>query len=244
MKVIVVFPVYNHPTTIAEMVRGVLRHGVDCLLVDDGSDQPCAQVLDEIELAHPDRVRVLHLSRNQGKGAAVLAGAHWAHERGYSHMVQIDADGQHDPAQLPRFLELARKHMDAVICGVPAYDASVPRLRYYGRYLTHVWVWINTLSFDIRDAMCGYRVYPLVPLCQLSKQVRLGQRMDFDTDVLVRMHWQGIRIHNLDTPVTYPRDGISHFDLVRDNARISLMHARLFFGMLRRLPSLLRDRLS
>ena len=154
-------------------------------------------------------------------------------------MLQIDADGQHDPADIPRFLARARAHPDDVVCGVPRYDASVPKGRLYGRYLTHVWVWINTLSFAIRDSMCGFRVYPLPPVLRLMDEETIGLRMDFDVEVLVRLFWRGIVVHNLPTRVTYPLDGVSHFDVWRDNVRISRMHARLFFGMLRRLPRLL-----
>jgi glycosyltransferase involved in cell wall biosynthesis len=184
MKLVVVIPVYNHAGAIRYMVEGVLRHGLPCLLVDDGSDAECAAVLDRLAAAHPE----------------------------------------------------------AVICGVPQYDASVPKGRLYGRYLTHVWVWINTLSFAIRDSMCGFRLYPLRAVAELAEREPIGQRMDFDTEVLVRLYWRGREVVNLPTPVTYPRDGVSHFDVWRDNLRISRMHARLFFGMLLRAPRLLLRR--
>ena len=127
----------------------------------------------------------------------------------------------------------------AVIAGCPVYDASVPRGRLYGRYATHIWVWINTLSFDIRDSMCGFRVYPLASLLPLLDSVNIGRRMDFDSDVIVRLHWRGVPVLNQPTRVTYPQDGVSHFDLWNDNVRIFAMHARLFFGMLCRAPLLL-----
>ena len=126
-----------------------------------------------------------------------------------------------------------------MIAGCPIYDASVPRGRLYGRYATHVWVWINTLSFDIRDSMCGFRLYPLASVLPLLDRVRIGQRMDFDSDIIVRLHWRGVRVVNQPTRVTYPQDGISHFRMFRDNVRISWMHTRLFAGMLYRSPLLL-----
>ena len=126
-----------------------------------------------------------------------------------------------------------------VVTGQPVFDTSVPKARLYGRYATHVWVWINTLSFDIRDAMCGFRVYPLAPTLRLFDDVAIGRRMDFDVEVLVRLYWRGLRVVNLPTRVTYPADGVSHFDVLRDNLRISWMHTRLFFGMLPRAPMLL-----
>ena len=114
----------------------------------------------------------------------------------------------------------------------------MPKGRLYGRYLTHVWVWINTLSLAIKDSMCGFRVYPLVrTLAAIVPSI--GKRMDFDPEIAVRLVWAGTQVVNLPTRVTYPADGVSHFDVWRDNLRISAMHTRLFFGMLWRLPGLL-----
>src|SRR6185295_7595695 len=111
--------------------------------------------------------------------------------------LQIDADGQHDAPDIPKFLARARAKPGAVICGVPVYDESVPLGRLVGRYATHVWVWINTLSLAIRDSMCGFRVYPLAPVVALFDAVALGRRMDFDTEVLVRLHWRHVPIVNV-----------------------------------------------
>ncbi|WP_334179903.1 glycosyltransferase family 2 protein [Pseudoxanthomonas sp.] len=239
---LVVIPVFDHEHAIATMVDGVLASGAPCLLVDDGSGDACARELDRLTALHAPQVRLLRLPANQGKGGAVLAGFRDAGLRGHSHVLQIDADGQHDPADIPRFLADAQANPDAVVCGVPLYDDSVPKGRLYGRYLTHVWVWINTLSFAIRDSMCGFRVYPLAPVLRLIDEETIGRRMDFDVEVLVRLFWRGIRVRNLSTRVTYPLDGVSHFDVWRDNVRISRMHTRLFFGMLLRLPRLLARR--
>jgi glycosyltransferase involved in cell wall biosynthesis len=236
---IVVIPVFNHPHTIAAMVAGVRSQGVPCLVVDDGSGAECADALDRLLAATPDGLRLLRLPCNQGKGGAVMAGLREAARLGYTHVLQIDADGQHQVADVSGFLDAARSEPDAVIVGNPVFDASVPRSRLYGRYATHVWVWINTLSFDIRDAMCGFRVYPLAPVLAIVDAERVGRRMDFDIEILVRLHWLGLAVRNRETRVIYPLDGVSHFDVWRDNLRISRMHATLFFGMLRRLPMLL-----
>jgi glycosyltransferase involved in cell wall biosynthesis len=236
---VVVIPVYNHEEAIGAMVAGVRRHGIDCLLVDDGSKPSCAAVLDALAAAD-DGVHLERLPANRGKGGAVMAGLRAAAARlGATHAVQIDADGQHDAADIPAFLTLAEARPQVIVCGAPVYDASVPKGRLYGRYLTHVWVWINTLSFDIRDSMCGFRVYPLERVLPLIDTETMGLRMDFDPEIMVRAHWRGIPVVNRETRVTYPMDGVSHFDVVRDNVRISKMHARLFFGMLWRLPRLL-----
>ena len=243
-RALVLIPVYDHEHAIAAMVEGVLASGETCLLVDDGSRASCAAVLDALAAAHAPRVQLLRLPHNQGKGGAVLAGFAEAARLGYTHVLQIDADGQHDPRDIPRFLAQARQSPAKIVSGVPQYDESVPKGRLYGRYLTHVWVWINTWSLAIRDSMCGFRVYPLAPVLRLIAEEPIGKRMDFDTDMIVRLFWRGVGVINLPTRVTYPSDGVSHFDVWRDNVRITRMHTRLFFGMLRRSPRLLWRRIG
>lgn len=238
-KPIAVIPVYNHPNTIRDMVEGVQRHGLSCVLVDDGSDPICAAVLDTLAAEYPAKVALVRLQVNQGKGGAMMAGLREAARLGFTHGLQIDADGQHEVNDIPRFLVLAQAHPQAVIAGCPVYDESVPKGRLYARYATHIWVWINTLSLTIRDSMCGFRVYALAEVLDVIACERLGKRMDFDCEVLVRLHWRGAEIISLPTRVTYPQDGISHFRAWLDTVLISRMHAALFLGMLWRLPRLL-----
>jgi glycosyltransferase involved in cell wall biosynthesis len=238
---VVVVPVYNHGLSAPRVVARARAFGLRCIVVDDGSDATCAAQLDA--LAADPGVTLLRLPHNQGKGAAVVAGLRAAAARGCSHALQIDADGQHDARRIGEFVDAARTQPDAVICGVPRYDTSVPLGRLVGRYATHVWVWINTLSLAIRDSMCGFRVYPLAATMAVVESEPIGQRMDFDTEILVRLHWRDVRVVNHPTPVTYPTDGVSHFRLWRDNWLISRMHTRLFFGMLRRAPRLIARRL-
>jgi len=243
-KIGIVIPVYNHEHAIPAVLANVLQHGLHCVLVDDGSDSACAAVLDQLAAQAPHTVTLLRHSANRGKGDAVLSGLRHLAQQGYSHALQIDADGQHDSADIPRFSALCAAHPQAVVNGCPIYDESVPKGRLYARYLTHVWVWINTLSFDIRDSMCGFRVYPLAHVSSLIATQKIGSRMDFDTEILVRLHWRGVHVINLPTRVHYPADGVSHFKVWLDNVLISRMHAVLFFGMLWRAPLLLARKLS
>jgi glycosyltransferase involved in cell wall biosynthesis len=238
-KPVAVIPCYNHPATIGLMVGAVHAHGLVAVVVDDGSNAETAHTLDTLAAQHGTRMQLVRLAQNQGKGGAMMAGLRAAYAAGYSHALQIDADGQHDVNDIPQFLAQSQAHPDTVICGEPCYDASVPKGRLYGRYATHIWVWINTLSLDIRDSMCGFRVYPLKPVVQLINDARLGKRMDFDPEVLVRLHWRDVPLLSIPTNVSYPLDGVSHFKLLWDNLLISSMHTRLFFGMLLRSPVLL-----
>lgn len=242
-KPAVLIPVYNHEHAIEPTLNEVLQHSVPVLLVNDGSSDACTEVLNALAQRYPEQVALVHRTHNGGKGAAVKTGFHTLVEQGYTHAIQIDADGQHDVSDLPTFLELGAAHPDTLIAGYPHYDHSVPTLRYYARYLTHVWVWINSLSLTIKDGMCGFRVYPLKPITALLAQHDCGDRMSFDVEILVRWVWLNRPLINQPTQVRYPLDGVSHFDLFNDNVKISWMHTRLFFGMLWRIPWIIGRRL-
>jgi predicted LPLAT superfamily acyltransferase/GT2 family glycosyltransferase len=240
VRACLLIPIYNHGGSIGRTVERLLPHGLPIFIVDDGSEAATQRVLEDLAHAHPAQLHVNRLPVNQGKGAAVMHGMRLAQAAGHTHALQIDADGQHDTGDVPHFLESARREPDAIICGRPVFDDSVPKGRLYGRYITHVWVWIETLSFAIGDSMCGFRMYPLAATCALINRDRIRTRMDFDIEIIVRLAWMGIPIRNLPTRVTYPVDGVSHFRMWRDNWRISCTHTRLVFGMLWRLPLLLR----
>ncbi|WP_421213757.1 glycosyltransferase family 2 protein [Aeromonas dhakensis] len=231
MNPCLLIPCYNHAGPLAAVLARLAEFKLPCLLVDDGSEPVAAAALDALAAQYP-WVSLLRHPHNQGKGGAVMTGLRRAHELGFSHALQVDADGQHDLADLPALLAEARQHPAALVSGRPLYDDSVPKGRLYGRYITHVWVWIETLSFAIKDSMCGFRVYPLASTCALLERVALGRRMDFDTEVMVRLHWAGVPMRFVPTRVIYPVDGRSHFRLFRDNLDISWMHTRLVCRLL------------
>lgn len=232
-----VIPVYNHGGPLPQVVTALRALQLPCILVDDASSERTAVVVQE--LAQQEQVYMLQHAENRGKGAAVISGLHEAQRLGFTHALQVDADGQHDLQQVGWFLLQAQAHPQAIICGYPQYDASVPKGRLYARYITHVWTWIHTLSLSIRDSMCGFRLYPLASVIPLISQVKLGQRMDFDTEILVRLHWRNIPMFWYPVAVVYPEGGLSNFRPWHDNWLISKMHTRLFFGMVWRLPRLL-----
>jgi len=232
-----VIPVFDHERAVARVVAAVRAANLPCLLVDDGSAPACARELDRLAAEVPD-TRVLRLPVNRGKGAAMLAGFREAARRGYSHALQVDADGQHALGDIPGFVAAAAAAPQALVCGQPRFDDSMPAVRFYGRYLTHVLVWLNTLSFAIPDSMCGFRIYPLPAVIDLIDHEHIGPRMDFDTEIIVRLYWRGVAMVWLPTRVVYPLDGVSHFRMIRDNARMVGLQLRLLCGMLLRLPRL------
>jgi glycosyltransferase involved in cell wall biosynthesis len=236
-SVCVVIPVYNHERAIGAVVDALRAQGLPIILVDDGSSPACANELQR--LAALSSVSLIRLPHNRGKGVAVCTGLRAAVERGYTHAIQVDADGQHTLSDAKRFVDAARELSDHVICGRPVFDASIPKARYYGRYLTHGLVWLETLSFDVIDSMCGFRLYPLAACGDLIEPGHVGSRMDFDTEMIVRLHWRQVPLHWIATRVSYPLDGVSHFRMVFDNVRMTSLHVRLVLGMLMRLPVLL-----
>jgi glycosyltransferase involved in cell wall biosynthesis len=238
-----VVPVYNHDQCLAETINKIREFGLTVVMVNDGSNSQCSALMRRIA-AQDQQVILVERDQNGGKGAAIKTGLKVAQERGFSHAMQIDADGQHDSADIPRFLTAAQKRPGALIAGMPDYDASVPKGRLYARYLTHFWVWVNSLSLDIKDSMCGFRVYPVERSCHLIGEEPMGDRMDFDIEFMVRWHWRNWPLQQLPTRVIYPENGVSHFLAWRDNRLISWMHTRLFFGMLWRLPRIFLNKIG
>jgi glycosyltransferase involved in cell wall biosynthesis len=227
-------PIYNHGATIRDVLAALAGLNLPCVVVDDGSDAPTRRALSRAADAFA-WVTVERLSTNGGRGVALRHGYRWAHAHGHSHVVQLDADGQHDGADVPRFLEAARRCPDALVLGAPRFDASAPRTRLIGRRLSRFWVHVETLSRDVDDPLCGFRCFPVDPTVELLSRTRLGDRMEFDPEIAVRWAWEGWPIVNVPTRVRYFRGGLSNFRPLDDNVRISVTHTRLVFGMLARL---------
>jgi len=236
-----VIPSRNHYLKVGDIVSWIRALDLPVIVVDDASTSPAREAL--VSLAHDDQhVTVIRNDVNRGKGGAVLRGIEMAAERGFSHVLQIDADGQHDLTALPRLVDLSQRHPDAVISGNPVYQETAGRGRRIARWLTHIWIWIETLSFRIRDAMCGFRIYPVADVLGVASEETLGRWMDFDPEILVRLFWRGVPIVTTPVRVQYLEGNLSNFDIFRDNWRITKMHTRLVFTMLIRLPRILRNR--
>jgi glycosyltransferase involved in cell wall biosynthesis len=242
LKVTGVIPVYNHEHAVPAVAGSLRAQGLPVVLVDDGSTESCRLALERLSAETGDPL--VRLPVNGGKGAAVIAGLRRALELGFTHALQVDADGQHDLRDVPKFLAAARAEPDAVICGRPLFDESIPKVRFVSRYITHVLVWLQTLSVSrVRDSMCGFRLYPLKTVLQVVDHDGVGRRMDFDVELLVKLVWRGRTLRWIDTRVSYPTDGISHFRMLYDNLRLAGMHVRLVLGMLWRAPLLVWRRM-
>jgi len=226
-KICGLVPVYNNHMTIANVVRALLEQLDFVIVVDDGSSDGTETIVDRLKQELLDRVEVLHHQENQGKGAAVQSGLHRANAMGFTHAIQVDADGQHDLDDLPKFLQGIEEHPRAMLLGAPIFDGDIPAIRKHGRKLTQAMIALEMGFWDVPDAMCGFRAYPVAAICKLGK---MDPRMSFDPEVMIRAHWAGVPLQRIPTRVRYlaPEEGgISHFKMVNDNVRHTWAHIRL-----------------
>lgn len=241
MKLLLLIPSYNTGSELLERtVRGALAQWRDVWVVIDGSTDGSGKAVEAMLAEHPG-LRLLQLPVNQGKGAAVLQGAEEAQRAGFTHLLAMDADGQHPAERIPQFIALSEKYPEAMLLGCPQFGPEAPQVRVQGRKISNAWSNLETLGWGIGDSLFGMRVYPVAALLRAFASTRFARRFDFDTEMAVRIAWQGVPIINVPTPVKYlsrEEGGVSQFRYFRDNTLLTWMHARLLFGFLIRLPLL------
>ncbi len=242
---LVLIPSFNTGEKVMTTVWEARQQWNPVYVVVDGSTDGSGEKL--IEMAATDGgLRVWLLPSNRGKGAAVMFGLGKAVQAGFTHVLTMDADGQHPPERIAEFMRVSECHPDAMILGCPQFDASAPMIRVRGRRISNWWANFETLKAGIGDSLFGFRVYPAGPLLAVMHQQRWMKRFDFDPEAVVRLCWHGVRPVNLDAPVKYfsPEEGgVSHFNYLRDNALLTFMHIRLLAGFIFRLPRLIRRRI-
>jgi glycosyltransferase involved in cell wall biosynthesis len=239
---LILIPTYNTGPILRETVSQAIALGKPLWIVVDGSTDGSPAILSEIDPAGCPDFRVLTLPENAGKGSAVLHGLREALAAGYTHVLTMDADGQHPSARVDQFFDLSAAHPEAAIFGRPVFDASAPAIRVGGRKISNFWANLETLGWGIDDSLFGMRLYPAAELLAVMESTTFARRFDFDPEVGVRLAWRGVPILNLPTPVRYPsreEGGISQFRYLRDNILLTWMHLRLFSGFFLRLPLLI-----
>lgn len=238
---LILIPSYNTGPKVLATVREARQYWQPVWVVIDGSTDGSIETLQALAAGDPG-VRVLVLSHNQGKGAAILHGLREAAKAGHTHVLTMDADGQHPAAKIPEFMAVSRAHPQAVICGLPVFDSSAPAVRVQGRKLSNGLANLQTLWRGVGDALCGFRVYPVVPLRDIMERQRWMRHFDFDPEAAVRLCWRGLNPINLAAPVKYfsaEEGGISHFNYLRDNALLTWMNLRLLVEFAVRSPLLI-----
>lgn len=242
---IVLIPSYNPGPKVYDTVRAARLHWNPVWVVIDGSTDGSEVVLQAMA-AEDSGLRVIHLPRNKGKGAAVLHGLNLAASKGYTHALTMDSDGQHPPELIPAFMTESIRQPDAMVLGMPIFDASAPNIRVQGRKISNWWANLETLWAGIGDSLFGFRVYPIDPLRKVMRYQPWMRHFDFDPEAAIRLSWRGVKVVNLPAPVRYfstDEGGVSHFRYLRDNILLTWMYTRLFCGFVLRLPVLLMRRL-
>ncbi|MBR2435154.1 MAG: DUF2062 domain-containing protein [Lentisphaeria bacterium] len=216
----VVLPVYNNAGSVRDVIERILVQTRDLLVVDDGSTD-----MDLPAFCREKGVECLRHEVNRGKGAALRTAIEALKTRPFDYMIAIDADGQHYPEDIPSFLP-AMEQEGALVVGCRDFnDPNVPDSSRIGRKISNFWMKLET-GVDVDDCQSGYRAYPLKYITQLPC---LTSRYNFETEILTRAAWANLPIVNLPIRSYYPPRGerVSHFHPLRDNLRISMIHAHL-----------------
>lgn len=234
-----VVPVYNHGAALEGVVKNLSEYKYPIIVVDDGNNEENKAQIKAVAEKY-NQVVLVTREKNGGKGHAMKDGICKANEIGLTHILQIDSDGQHDAGRIEYFFQRSRENPKAIICGYPEYDASVPKVRLNFRKFSNGWIHIVTLSKEIKDALIGFRVYPVESYMKLiNKGTYIDGRMGYDTDILVHLFWAGVPVISESVKVTYPTDGISNYRAIRDTLRISKTFARLCLNLFVRWPWIL-----
>ena len=220
LRFMIVIPVYNHARTLRAVVARALEvHGA-VMVVDDGSTDEGSRTLEGLP------ARLVRHEVNQGKGAAILTAAREARRLGMTHIITMDADGQHDPADVARLVAVMQAEPQAVVIGTRTFPSQgIPALTRFGRSFSNFWVRLQT-GVAVGDSQSGYRAYPL----EVLERLRLHEkRYAFEVEVLVKAAWAGVRLCGTAIPVYYPppAERVSHFRVFVDNLRISLLNTGL-----------------
>lgn len=220
IRLLVVIPLYNHGATVRSVVEKALAVHDQVLVVDDGSTDGGAETLAGLP------VTVLRHESNRGKGAAIMTAAREARRRGMTHIATIDADGQHEPADLAGLLAVIEATPLAVVVGKRDFaTANVPKASRFGRKFSNFWLRLQT-GKSLGDTQSGFRIYPL----RVIEGLNLDEvHYSFEVEVLVKSAWAGVPLLDAPISVIYPPadERISHFRGFMDNFRLTLLNTRL-----------------
>ena len=217
----VVIPTYNNAGTLRDIISRTLRYCHDLIVVNDGSTDRTASVLETIP-----GIRVIAYPDNRGKGYALHTGLKAAAEAGFRYALTLDSDAQHYPEDIPSFIERIERHPDTLLIGARNLTAdNMPAKNTFANRFSNFWFKVET-GITLADTQSGFRLYPLQRLGTLHT---LCRRYEFEVEIIVRAAWKGIRVENIPIRVYYPPEGerISHFRPLRDFTRISILNTFL-----------------
>jgi len=202
--VLVAIPAYNESGTVGDVVAGALAHADEVLVVDDGSGDDTATV------ARGAGATVIEHRRNRGYGAALKTAFREADRSGAGHLVVLDADGQHDPADVSRLVGEQRETGAEIVIGCrfgEDADTVIPPFRRFGlgivNILTNLSLGVLRPSARVRDTQSGFRCYNEVAIKSLAADESIGNHMGASTDILHHAHARGYDIEEVATTVNY-----------------------------------------
>ena len=211
-----VIPTYNNGGTVAEVVRRVLQQGLPVIVVDDGSTDGTQDALKELD------IKILRHSQNRGKGIALRTGLEEARRLGYRQALTIDADGQHDPSDIPALVAAAAPRTLVVGSRNIAAEGMSSGSTFANRF-SDFWFTLQT-AHKLPDTQTGFRIYPLEDLPSLKL---LTARYEAELTLLVFSAWKGLKLVPVPVKVYYPEDRVSHFRPFADFFRISVLNTVL-----------------
>jgi glycosyltransferase involved in cell wall biosynthesis len=226
----VVIPSYNSGRLLQTTVESVLSLGLTVFAVTDGSTDGSDSFLDAPAYESHPLLHVIRFRKNQGKGAAALAGMQAAFEHNFTHAVLFDSDGQHAASDIPAMIGISNEHPDRMVLGKPIFGDDAPLERVHARRIANWFANLSARRTFIADSLFGFRVYPIRHALECLRETTRGRAFDFETQIAVRLAWRGVSAINFATRVTYPardKGGVSHFDYVRDNLLLIRSHAGL-----------------
>jgi len=240
MKWCVIVPTYNNATTLAQVIEAVRRYGDWVIVVDDGSTDATKDILRGLGQG----VDVVSYQRNRGKGHALVKGFRRAMERGFTHAITIDADGQHLADDMPVLISEMERSKDAIVVGARNLtEENMPRQNTFANRFSNFWFWLQT-GINLPDTQSGYRLYALAQLRGLSL---ITSRYEAELELLVYAAWAGVEVRWVPVRVYYPpaHERVSHFRPIYDFARISVLNtvlcvAALVYGYPRRMARFLK----
>jgi glycosyltransferase involved in cell wall biosynthesis len=202
----VVIPALNAAGTIVAVIRGALKYVSRVIVADDGSTDDTAGV------ARASGAEVISIGLNRGKGNALKVLFERATAEGYAAVISMDADGQHDPEEIPRFLSEYRANPGCIIVGSRMRERDkIPRARYNSMHIARFYVSLVANQF-VEDTQCGYRLYPLDIVNGLKL---VTEKYVTETEILMKAGDMGVRIHFVTIRTIYGEAG-SHFRPVTD----------------------------
>lgn len=224
-QVCALIPAFNAESSIGEVIERTKGFVDRVIVVNDGSTDRTGEV------ACLHGVELISIPLNRGKGYALRQGFARALSNGFNAILTLDADGQHDPADIPNFLSAHDKDSGAILIGSRMAQAErFPRQRYYSNRTAGFFI-SKALSQRLEDTQCGFRLYP----SQVIRRIVLTtSRFQMETEVLLRAARQGVRLQSVPVKNIYVnRNGPrSNFRPVVDTFYICMVVLQDYLGIL------------